>query len=236
MNAASFLPSITRVSCYWFSCLFDTKWHLLVISSPDTETMSKTHKKGKSVLDVLPSITMVPPSEPEITSIRKTAKMAKNNKNRKKSLKGTVELSPDQQELVNIRKKLGLRHQDYAIMLGIGLPRLSSYTYGRTASVPAEVMKTARQLLAENGESSHKLREKFEKPMSEIITEWETCLGTTTDAEIAGLIGVVTMTINRWRKNETKPDLAALNRYDRIVNLIADNIRQHTRHIKTEFP
>lgn len=190
--------------------------------------MSKENKKGKSVLDALPSITMVEPSEPEITSIRKTARTAKNTRNRKKGPKETVELSPDQQELVDIRKKLGLRHQDYAIMLGIGLPRLSSYTYGRTASVPDEVMKTARQLLAENGESSRKLQEKFERPMSEIIAEWETRLGTTSDAEIAGLIGVVTMTINRWRKNETKPDLSALNRYDQIVNLIASNIRQHT--------
>ena len=63
--------------------------------------------------------------------------------------------------------------------------------------------------------------------MSDIVADWEAKLGTTTDAEIAGLIGVVTMTINRWRKNETKPDLSALNRYDRIVNLIAGNIKQH---------
>lgn len=66
-------------------------------------------------------------------------------------------------------------------------------------------MKTARQLLAENGESSRKLQEKFERPMSEIIAEWETRLGTTSDAEIAGLIGVVTMTINRWRQ-KLKPN------------------------------
>lgn len=62
--------------------------------------------------------------------------------------------------------------------------------------------------------------------MSEILLEWENSLGTSSDAEMAGLIGVVTMTINRWRKNETKPDLSALNRYDRIVNLVANNIKQ----------
>lgn len=62
--------------------------------------------------------------------------------------------------------------------------------------------------------------------MSEILQEWENKLGTTSDAELAGLIGVVTMTINRWRKNETKPDLSALNRYDRIVNLVVNNIKQ----------
>lgn len=87
-------------------------------------------------------------------------------------------------------------------------------------------MKTARQLLAENSEATRLLKEKFNRPMSEILQEWENNLGTTSDAEIAGLIGVVTMTINRWRKNETKPDLSALNRYDRIVNLVVNNIRQ----------
>ena len=147
-------------------------------------------------------------------------------KNRKRIQTDPIELSPDQQELVNIKNTLGLRHQDYAILLGIGLPRLSSYTYGRTASVPADVMKTARELLAENAEATRLLKEKFNRPMSEILQEWENSLGTTSDAELAGLIGVVTMTINRWRKNETKPDLSALNRYDRIVNLVANNIRQ----------
>ncbi len=45
----------------------------------------------------------------------KTAKTTRHAK-RKKEPQETVELS-DQQELVDIRKKLGLRHQDYAIML-----------------------------------------------------------------------------------------------------------------------
>lgn len=87
-------------------------------------------------------------------------------------------------------------------------------------------MKTARQLLAENAEATRLLKEKFNRPMFEILQEWENKLGTTSDAELAGLIGVVTMTINRWRKNETKPDLSALNRYDRIVNLVVNNIKQ----------
>lgn len=187
--------------------------------------MPRLKKKGTSNLDTLPNVVMVAPSNAELVSVKKHAK-THNAKSRKKTQKEPIELSPDQQELVNIKNTLGLRHQDYAILLGIGLPRLSSYTYGRTASVPADVMKTARQLLAENAESTRLLREKFDRPMSEILAEWESKLGTTSDAEIAGLIGVVTMTINRWRKNETKPDLSALNRYDRIVSLVANNIRQ----------
>lgn len=188
--------------------------------------MPRLKKKGTSPLDTLPNVVMVEPSNTELVSVRKHAKTTRNSKTRKKIQKEPIELSPDQQELVNIKNTLGLRHQDYAILLGIGLPRLSSYTYGRTASVPADVMKTARQLLAENAEATRLLKERFDRPMSEILHEWENKLGTTSDAELAGLIGVVTMTIHRWRKNETKPDLSALNRYDHIVNLVVNNIRQ----------
>ncbi|WP_462370228.1 hypothetical protein [Oxalobacter formigenes] len=190
------------------------------------QTHAKTEKKGASNLDTLPNVVMVEPSNAELVSVKKHARTTRNAKNKRRTQKDPIELSPDQQELVNIKNSLGLRHQDYAILLGIGLPRLSSYTYGRTASVPADVMKTARQLLAENAEATRLLKEKFNRPMSEILQEWENKLGTTSDAELAGLIGVVTMTINRWRKNETKPDLSALNRYDRIVNLVVNNIKQ----------
>ena len=188
--------------------------------------MPRLKKKGASNLDTLPNVVMVEPSNAELVSVKKHAMTTRNAKNKRRTQKDPIELSPDQQELVNIKNSLGLRHQDYAILLGIGLPRLSSYTYGRTASVPADVMKTARQLLAENAEATRLLKEKFNRPMSEILQEWESKLGTTSDAELAGLIGVVTMTINRWRKNETKPDLSALNRYDRIVNLVVNNIKQ----------
>ena len=165
--------------------------------------MPRLKKKGASNLDTLPNVVMVEPSNAELVSVKKHARTTRNAKNKRRTQKDPIELSPDQQELVNIKNSLGLRHQDYAILLGIGLPRLSSYTYGRTASVPADVMKTARQLLAENAEATRLLKEKFNRPMSEILQEWENKLGTTSDAELAGLIGVVTMTINRWRKNET---------------------------------
>ena len=188
--------------------------------------MPRLKKKGASNLDTLPNVVMVEPSNAELVSTKTHHPTTRNTKNRTRPPTLPIQLSPDQPELVDIKNSLGLRHQDYAILLGIGLPRLSSYTYGRTASVPADVMKTARQLLAENAEATRLLKEKFNRPMSEILQEWENSLGTSSDAELAGLIGVVTMTINRWRKNETKPDLSALNRYDRIVNLVANNIKQ----------
>jgi len=110
-------------------------------------------------------------------------------------------------------------------MLDIGLPRLSSYIYGRTASVPQDVMKTARQLLVKNGRMSKKIHENFSRPMSDILNEWAQKLGTRSDTHLASLLGVVNMTINRWKKNETRPDLSALKRYDRIVELIVNNMK-----------
>lgn len=182
-------------------------------------------KARRPDLSSLPSITMVPPSSETPGKRAKREREEKKVKRQVSKSKSKVQLSKEQQELVDIKNTLGLRHQDYAIMLDIGLPRLSSYTYGRTASVPAEVMKTARQLLAENSKMTMQLREKFSRPMSEILDEWAEKLGTRSDAQLAALLGVVSMTINRWKKNETRPDLSALSRYDRIVELIVNNTR-----------
>ena len=182
-------------------------------------------KARRLELDSLPSVTMVPPAGKARTKKAKNGRAVKNGSSTAKKQKSKVQLSKEQQELVDIKNTLGLRHQDFAIMLDIGLPRLSSYTYGRTASVPAEVMNNARQLLAENSKISMQIREKFSRPMSEILNEWADKLGTRSDAQLAAMLGVVGMTINRWKKNETRPDLSALNRYDRIVELIANNTK-----------
>jgi len=147
------------------------------------------------------------------------------SKNETSKQKAGPQLSKEQKELVDIKNRLGLRYQDFAIMLDIGLPRLSSYIYGRTASVPQDVMKTARQLLVKNGRMSKKIHENFSRPMSDILNEWAQKLGTRSDTHLASLLGVVNMTINRWKKNETRPDLSALKRYDRIVELIVNNMK-----------
>lgn len=84
--------------------------------------MPRLKKKGTSNLDTLPNVVMVEPSNAELVSVKKHARTTRNAKNRKRNQKDPIELSPDQKELVNIKNSLGLRHQDYAILLGIGLP------------------------------------------------------------------------------------------------------------------
>lgn len=203
----------------------------------------KLNKAGVFNFDSVPFVTMVPVSQEALAEAEKIAsappvvKEVTAPKGRRK--KGevapvTVELSRDQEELVAIKEKLGLRHQDFAVMLGIGLPRLSSYTYGRTATVPADVMERARELLAENGKSTSMAAAKFARPMSEILADWSQLLGTTSNDEIAGYIGVSGMTIHRWKNNETKPDLTALGRYDRIVSKLATHVNPSPAAKKTK--
>lgn len=98
--------------------------------------------------------------------------------------------------------------------LGIGLPRLSSYTYGRTATASKDVTVRARNLLEENDQSTATVAAKFDKPMSEILADWSKLLGTTSNDENAGNIGVTGMTIQHWKNKETKSDLTALGRHD----------------------
>lgn len=129
---------------------------------------------------------------------------------------GRTTLSPDQQELVDIGDAMGLRNQDFAFALGIGLPRLSSYIYGRTASVPDDVMQKARTLRKEESHRVDRLK-RFNRPMSEILSEWEARLNSENEEALAAQLGVTKMTIYRWRNDETKPDPTALARYEQWI-------------------
>jgi hypothetical protein len=165
-----------------------------------------------------PGTEPVLPPLPDLTAA-KAAKSGKKGKADDADQKQR-ELSPDQKELVDIIAKLEIRNQDFAVLLGIGLPRLSSYIYGRTASVPQDVMERAREILTEQSKANAELRQRFSGTMAEILVGWEQALGTETNEEIANYLGVTTMTIHRWRTNETRPDLTALVRYNTMVEQI----------------
>jgi hypothetical protein len=137
-----------------------------------------------------------------------------------------AELSPEQAELVQICGDMGLRNQDFAVMLNIGLPRLSSYIYGRTASVDPDVMKRARELHAEHKKTARIQKARFDRKMSEILTGWAKRLGAESDSEMAALLNVTNMTIHRWRHDATKPDQTALVRYDQYVDTLVRRLEQ----------
>ena len=161
---------------------------------------------------VLPLVTFVP-QPPDAASSGVGRELAK-------TLDPSVRLSADQAELVRICETLGLRKQDFAVELNIGLSRLSSYLYGRTLDVPEEVMRDARRLLAEQSSGASSLRSELAQPMSVLISEWKRRLGVHTDAEMGGLLGVSMMTIHRWKTDAVRPDRTALVRYASIVEAL----------------
>ena len=172
--------------------------------------------------DVIPLFGFVPPkppsAEPALPPLPDAGPpKVRGQKSAEAASAKVRDLSPDQQALVDIIEQLEIRNQDFAVLLGIGLPRLSSYIYGRTASVPKDVMERARALLAEQGQANAENRQRFSGEMSTILAGWEKALGTKTNEEFANFLGITTMTIHRWRTNETRPDLTALVRYQALV-------------------
>lgn len=118
-----------------------------------------------------------------------------------------VKLSPDQEELVNIRHKLSYSQELFAKALNIGVPCLASYEYGRTAGVPKTTMDAARGLLSEIG--SNDTKEYEDIPMSDILAKWAEQMGIpyTEDLALSKALTVSAATISRWKNNKTRPPL-----------------------------
>jgi DNA-directed RNA polymerase specialized sigma24 family protein/DNA-binding transcriptional regulator YiaG len=70
-------------------------------------------------------------------------------------------LSADNQDLVDIRKGLDMSQAEFADALGIGMPRLASYEYGR-AAIPDWVMKASRDLADNNGNTLDSARTQYD--------------------------------------------------------------------------
>jgi hypothetical protein len=187
---------------------------------------TKLTKHGVFNADYDPLIEQVPPSKESLDASIDVATLPRAPRaKRPGAVNRDTKLSVDQSELVAIIDQLGMQNQDFAAALGIGLPRLSSYIYGRTATVPDDIMKAARDLRDEDPEAKAK-RERFRKPMSEIINDWQELLEIDSDKDLADSLGVTKMTIFRWRNDQTKPDVTALVRYEQMVHRFADRMKQ----------
>jgi DNA-binding transcriptional regulator YiaG len=188
---------------------------------------TKLTKHGVFNADYDPLIEQVPPST---ESLDAPIDVAPSNKGMPRARRAATpnretKLSDDQRELVEIIEGLGIHNQDFAAALGIGLPRLSSYIYGRTASVPDTVMQMARELRDEDPQAKAK-RDRFKKPMSQILNQWQKQLEVDNDPELAQCLGVTKMTIFRWRNDQTKPDQTALVRYEQMVHRFAERMKE----------
>ncbi|MBP6421594.1 MAG: hypothetical protein KA271_01745 [Propionivibrio sp.] len=128
-------------------------------------------------------------------------------------------LSPDNQALVAYRMDLDMTQAEFADALGIGMPRLSSYEYGR-ATIPEWVMKSARDLANNNGNALGAAHQKFDGvSMPEILAGWARELGVPYDnsLELATLLGASKPTVTRWKNELIRPRLSALLRYEHMV-------------------
>jgi transcriptional regulator with XRE-family HTH domain/DNA-directed RNA polymerase specialized sigma24 family protein len=128
-------------------------------------------------------------------------------------------LSADNQELVEIRKGLDMSQAEFADALGIGMPRLASYEYGR-AAIPDWVMKASRDLADNNGNALESARKQYEGiAMPEILDGWAKELGVPYDnsLELATLLGASKATVTRWKNGLIRPRLSALLRYEHMV-------------------
>ena len=138
-------------------------------------------------------------------------------------------LSKDQQELLDIYKKLhedsGITQAVFAEKLNIGGARLASYLYGRTSGVPEPIIKAARLV----AKSPDHVKSKFGGiSMQEIMLKWARMLGMKTiiDAKIAPFIGVSISTVCRWRNGDSRPSNVELIRYDAAIRTIADRMNK----------
>lgn len=130
-------------------------------------------------------------------------------------------LSDDQKELVHIRETLDLTLKDYAKELDIQQDRLASYVYGKTRGVPDWVMENARALLTVGENDQKKLQSRFaNKSMNEIVDGWKKSLNANNE-KLAQLLDVLPSSVDRWEKNETRPENRRLAEYDKKVSSVA---------------
>lgn len=128
-------------------------------------------------------------------------------------------LSPEQEEIATIISSLGYKHEEFAADIGIGMSRLASYLYGRTATVPPDIMAKARELMKQAAPVVERWKKKYNKPMLKIIQGWEGSLGMDAGAKgnddiLAGILGVNPVTVYRWRKGDTEPSMHSRAKMD----------------------
>ena len=125
----------------------------------------------------------------------------------------------ESQALVSVRTGLDMTQAEFADALGIGMPRLASYEYGK-ATIPDWVMKSARDLADNSGNALESGRKKYEGiPMPKILDGWAKELGVPYDnsQELATLLGASKATVTRWKNDLIRPRLGALLRYEHMV-------------------
>lgn len=126
----------------------------------------------------------------------------------------------DIKRLGEIRTELGMTIQDYAKILNTSKGALTSYLYGRAAP-PKDIICLAENILKERGSLVAAASEAFAgRSMREICLDWAKQLGATEETAIAVLSATfqtAPVTIKRWLNEKTRPDIHALQNYDKKI-------------------
>lgn len=140
-----------------------------------------------------------------------------------------AKLSPDQEELVNIRSELELSQHVFAEKLEISKSRLVSYEQGRTAGVPKDIMDGARALLKNGGRVKADRYANMDMP--KIIAEWAKDLNVDhdDDVKLSNYLDVSPEAISRWKNLEARPEPMMLKQYREIVRDLKNRIKVATK-------
>jgi len=148
---------------------------------------------------------------------------------------GRQRATGDQIELREIRISLGMSQPEFAGEIGINVPRLSSYEYGKTVGVPAHVMAEARRVRDEYLQSRGNLHVKFARmKMSELVASWAAQITdalmligelpanavSVDDSYLARTLQVTETTLRRWRNDRARPTVKVINAHSETVSFL----------------
>lgn len=144
----------------------------------------------------------------------------------KTATKKKTRLTPEQAELVKIRKDLGWSQMRFAEVLGIGYPRLVSYEYGKTFSLPDGLLEQARSLhVSEKGAVQERRKKYSEVSMETLLNQWGDILGikSNPDRVLSNILGKSLTSLLRWRAGTSTPSLEEIERMDRLFRSFKDS-------------
>lgn len=135
----------------------------------------------------------------------------------------------DIKRLGEIRNSLGLTIQDYAKILNTTKGALTSYLYGRAAP-PKDILQLAEAVLKERGNLVASASQRYaDRSMREITLGWAARIGVTEEplviARLSEVFKTAPVTIKRWLNEKTRPDLQALQAYEKRVREVAGEDR-----------
>lgn len=184
---------------------------LATLNSTDySASLSNSEKEEKMQVTTVPGFS--PPEKVEVKQAGPIPRRAI----------ATHALSPDQQELSDMLKKLGWSQRDFADALGIDISRLASYLYGKTLSVPAECMKIARDVYQqemEDGSGRERINKLSARSMQDILTDWAKVAGVEYDnnKDFADILGCSVPTLTRWKNGKSRPSVQSIIKSEKVI-------------------